>query len=259
MMNLWRVSVRRILFGVSMLFLALPLGGIYFLRIYESSLIRQTESELISQAAFVSALYRSEIRQATHITLPNDDTAQLTPVSAHLDLARDKIYPPRPLPLKSMYSLAPEARQAAQQLLPVLRNAQQVTLSGIKILDENGTVVAGKEEQGLSFAHTEEFQKASQNRPVSLLRKRRMPKEAASLNSLSRNSDINVFVALPIYEQNRLIGVAWLNRTPTNLWQALYSKQTEIYLDHPAACHFHPVDQRTDLVYDHSPPAQSHS
>jgi signal transduction histidine kinase len=228
MINLWRVSVRRILFGISLLFLVLPLGGIYFLRIYESSLIRQTESELISQAAFVSALYRSEISQATQTTLSTDDTTQITPVPAHLDLARDTIYPPRPWPLKSLHSLAPEARQAAQQLLPVLRNAQKVTLSGIKILDEHGTVVAGKEEQGLSFAHTKEFQQASQGKPVSLLRKRRMPKEAVSLNSLSRNSDINVFVALPIYEQNRLIGVAWLNRTPTNLWQALYSKQTEI-------------------------------
>lgn len=228
MINLWKISVRRILFGVSLLFFMLPLGGIYFLRIYESSLIRQTESELISQAAFVSALYRSEIQQATKTTLPNHDNAHITPVPTHLDLARDKIYPPRPLPRKSIHTLTPEARHAAQQLLPVLRNAQKVTLSGIKILDKNGTVVAGQEEQGLSFAHTEEFQQARQGRPVSLLRKRRMPKEAASLNSLSRNSDINVFVALPIYEQNRLIGVAWLNRTPTNLWQALYSKQTEI-------------------------------
>lgn len=229
MISLWRVSVRRVLFGVSLLFLVLPLGGIYFLRIYESALIRQTESELISQAAFVSALYRSELRQATRRgNFPESDTEGITPVPAHLDLAKDPIYSPRPFPQKATHPLAPEARQAARQMLPVLRNAQKVTLSGIKVLDEHGTVVAGKEEQGLSFAHAEEFQQASQGKPVSLLRQRRMPQQSAPLNSFSRNSDINVFVALPIYEQNRLIGVVWLNRTPTNLWQALYSKQTEI-------------------------------
>src|SRR4029453_14986369 len=37
----------------------LPVGGIGFLRLYESALIRQTEAELLAQAAVLSAAYRA--------------------------------------------------------------------------------------------------------------------------------------------------------------------------------------------------------
>lgn len=236
-MILWRVSVRRVLFLVSLLFLVMPLGGIYFLRIYESALIRQTESELISQAAFVSALYSSEIQQALKnqevhhygISAPGTKTDQpFTPITPRLDLARDPVYLPRPFPEKTALQLDIFSQTAAKALIPVLQNAQRITLSGIKVLDYRGIVVAGKEEQGLSFAHTQEFQQAMTGKPVSLLRERRMPEEQAPLNSVSRNATVNVFVALPIFLDERIIGVAWLNRTPPDLWQALYSKRVEL-------------------------------
>src|SRR4051812_14530049 len=57
-----RISLRTILLSVSLLFLLLPLGSLYYLRIYQSALIRQTESELISQAAFVSAVYKEALK-----------------------------------------------------------------------------------------------------------------------------------------------------------------------------------------------------
>ena len=37
---------------------------------------------------------------------------------------------------------------------------QQITLSGIRLLDMNGTVIAGREEIGLSLAHLPEVQRA---------------------------------------------------------------------------------------------------
>ena len=55
----WRPRLRTILLIVNLVILALPLGGIWVLRIYESALIRQTESELIAQGAFVAASYRA--------------------------------------------------------------------------------------------------------------------------------------------------------------------------------------------------------
>jgi two-component system OmpR family response regulator len=43
----------------------LPLGGIAVLRVYESALIRQTESELIAQGVFVAASYRTVFGRIT--------------------------------------------------------------------------------------------------------------------------------------------------------------------------------------------------
>ena len=57
----WKLKLQTILMLVNLVVLLLPLIGIYFFRIYENSLIRQTELELISQAAFVSSLYKKEI------------------------------------------------------------------------------------------------------------------------------------------------------------------------------------------------------
>ena len=51
-MKQWfRLRLRSILLLTNLVILALPLGGIIWLRLYESALIRQTESELIAQAA----------------------------------------------------------------------------------------------------------------------------------------------------------------------------------------------------------------
>jgi signal transduction histidine kinase len=235
------LSIRRILVLVSLFFLLLPVGSIYFLRIYESALIRQTESELISQGAFVAALYRHEVRQildekklepmqyGVPVHLPASFKKDIRPILPRLDLARDSIYPPRPEPLYTHGPLDAVAAVAGKRILPILQDGQRITLSGIKILDYQGLVVAGAQEKGLSFAHTEEFQRAKSGNPVSLLRTRRMPKSQAKLSSVSRNSTLNVFVALPIIlDEGRLVGVVWLNRTPVELSQALYSKRKEL-------------------------------
>lgn len=232
------LSIRRILVLVSLLFLLLPVGGLYFLRIYESALIRQTESELIAQGAFVAAFYQQEVRQLLaekHID-PNQygsplasqnrqQNSTINPILPHLDLAQDRIFAARPQPLYTRDTLDSFASAAGRKLLPVLKEGQRVTLSGIKVLDYQGLVVTGDEERGLSFSHAEEFQQAKNGRPVSLLRLRRMPANQAPISSVSRNATVNVFVALPVILNDRLIGVVWLNRTALDLSQALYSKR----------------------------------
>ena len=54
-----RVSLCTVLIGINLTVLLLPVAGIQLMRLYESALVRQTESALIAQAAFVAAFYRS--------------------------------------------------------------------------------------------------------------------------------------------------------------------------------------------------------
>ena len=44
--------------------MALPLVGLFFFRIYENQLVRQTEAELIGQGAAIAAIYAREVREA---------------------------------------------------------------------------------------------------------------------------------------------------------------------------------------------------
>ena len=44
--------------------MALPLVGLFFFRIYENQLVRQTEAELIAEAAAIGAAYARDLRDA---------------------------------------------------------------------------------------------------------------------------------------------------------------------------------------------------
>jgi len=240
---LLKISIRRILFAVSLLFLALPLGSIFFLRIYESALIRQTESELIAQAAMLGAIYKQNVihtlarhhRSIASYGLPvqvqpHTSNSLIRPVAARLDLAKDPIHPPRPFGKMVIQLTDAVAEESSQNLQPIIEDTQKITLAGFKILSPSGQVIAGRNELGLSFAHLLEFQQAAQGNAFSLLRKRRLHHRPVALDSFSRNSQLNVFVALPVIANSRLIGVIWVNRTPSNIEEALYSKRFEISL-----------------------------
>ena len=52
-------GIRSLLLATYIAVLLLPVAGIGILRLYESALMRQTEAELLAQAAVLSAAYRT--------------------------------------------------------------------------------------------------------------------------------------------------------------------------------------------------------
>jgi hypothetical protein len=108
-------------------------GGAVFFRLYENTLIRQTEAELIAQAAALSAIYATEVTEAgIPAAKLGPEVAyeayregyesvagggggrkvylvygRYTPIEPDLDLAVDPILPPRPgrcrpIPIRTM-------------------------------------------------------------------------------------------------------------------------------------------------------------
>lgn len=247
----WQPRLASVLFAVNLLILLLPLGGIAVLRLYESELIRSTESELNVQGALVGAMFRAELLK--HIAARDEKSKEDSPVSAYgtrirtdrvphedpaepwipvepsLDLARDRILPPAPksfLPDKYADSIA---LVAAQGLNPVLRNAVRRTLSGIRVMDYQGIVVASTlNDLGRSFVGQEEVRRALQGEHMSVLRRRVGQGPAPPLDSISRGSGLRVFVAMPVIEGNRVLGAVLLSRTPLDLSKATY--RTRFYL-----------------------------
>jgi signal transduction histidine kinase len=232
-----RLSIGTALVLMNLAVLVLPLSGIWTLRLYQSALIRQTESELIAQAAIIAATYRATWRSAggRPDTQPAADArwARLwttderwLPRAANLDLAVDPILPPAPDPVPASRAADAAARKAGEALDPVLRDAQRMTLAAIRVVDHDGNVIASTGEGlGQSLAGQEEVARALRGEPVSVLRERGSPAPPSALNAIDTGAQLRIFTALPVLEEGRVVGVVMLSRTPRTLADALYGKR----------------------------------
>jgi signal transduction histidine kinase len=233
-----RFKLRSILLAVSLVVLILPLGGIYFLRIYENELVKQTELELISQAALISAVYKREIQILTagerrqdygmKISPPSVMDDYYRPIKAALNLAASEIRPRPEEPQKTDLRADSVALEAGSRLSSMLLDAQRTTLSGVRILDHQGLAVGGRADIGLSFAHLEEVQRARSGIYTSSIRERTIHRPTRALASISRGTGIRVFVAFPIREDDRLLGVILLSRTPQSILEHLYEQKERV-------------------------------
>ena len=239
MADRFRPRLRTILLIVNLAVLVLPLGSLFFFRIYENQLVRQTESELISQAAVLAAAYSEAIAaQGAEIPVygrkvtPRRLTVggRYAPVEPQLDLARQQILPKRPHGLAPSSPADEAARKAGILLTRIIIEAQRSTLAGMKILDYNGVAVAGRFETGMSFAHIAEVKKALSGNYASVIRTRELKEPLPPLTGISRSTGIRVFVTLPIIVKDRLVGVAYLSRTPNSILKHMYAERRKVML-----------------------------
>lgn len=235
-----RLSIGTVLLVMTLAALTLPLSGLWFLRLYESALLRQTESELIAQAGVVAAVYRDAWRRAggrteelgppvdppwTH---PPGFDAPWTPRFAGLDLAEDPILPAAPDPALVQTMPAPASQTAGASLGPILREAQRVTLAGMRVTDPQGIVVASTgEDLGLSLAAQEEVSHALAGNATSVLRERNSRHQGRAEGSTApeRSRSLRISTAHPVLDEGRVVGVVVLSRTPRSLTDTLYGKR----------------------------------
>jgi len=228
-----RPSLRTLLVAANLLVFVLPIGGIWALRLYESSLVRQTESELLGQAAFVGAAYKQALhrargepsREPSVVPTPGPGE-RWQPRGVTLDLAVDEVRPRPPAAQPAKLPAEPAAQAAGREMMLVMHDAQLVTLAAIRVVDANGTVVATTgEELGASLADHEEIARALGGESVSLLRERVSDEPPPPLASASRGTNLRVFVAEPIVDEGRTIGAVLLSRSPRSIGQTLYGKR----------------------------------
>jgi signal transduction histidine kinase len=230
-----RPRLRTVLLLVNVVIVVLPLAGLWFLRRYESALIRQTESELLAQAAVVAAAFKAEREQliaggatpeapaSLQAALPI--VARERPPIASLDLADDPVLPPAHDPAPGAPPASPLAAATGAALTPVLRDVQPVTLAALRIVDFRGVIVATTgEDSGMSLAGQDEIDRALKGEPVSLMRWRDRPARIAP-TGLSRGGDLRVFVAMPVIAGDRVVAAVVLSRTPRSLGQTIYGKR----------------------------------
>ena len=235
-----RPRLRTLLLIINLIILLLPLGGITMLRLYENELVRQTESELIGQTVLLSTAFKEAYRKT--LTTPKErqpapqaDEAEdtdtppelsdttLVPIPPRLDLAKAVILPPAPAPTAASQPGDPAAVIAARALKPLLASARKNLLSGTRVVDFRGTIVASSStDEGLSLSNWSEVAHALAGETTSQLRIRNSKWATPALGSISRGARIRIFVAHPVMLNNRVIGAVVMSRTPLEVTKALY-------------------------------------
>ena len=255
----FRPRLSTVLLTVNLAVIALPLGSIFFFRIYENQLIQETERELISQAALIGAFYRTTLRgpDETGRTARLAERGSLTagasageaqgrteslsgqPVTAEerwshvapqLDLARVSTLPSRPDGKPAPTPPTAAAAAAGRLLTPMLDRAQRTSLIGVRVLDRHGTTVGGTAEIGENFAHVEEVAQALKGRYASALRYRELENAPSELSSISRGTGVRVFVAFPVISGGEVLGAVYLSRTPKSILRHLYEEREKAIL-----------------------------
>jgi signal transduction histidine kinase len=220
-----KLRLRTILLATLLFVAALPGVAAMFLRVYENTLVRQTEAELIAQgAALVAAAEASwpgTVRAAQR--------RNLRPEEPQIDLNASPILPPLPAPRSRAVQPNPEALAAAQMLAPMMAGTSQTTQAKIQLIDPSGTVLAGPM-AGTSYAHVPEVAGALSGRVRTVLRHNGAYERRYPLEWLSRASDILIHHARPVRVDGQVVGALLLTRSPRALFRGIYEDKGKILI-----------------------------
>lgn len=214
--------------------LVLTLLGLGLVRVYDNQLVRQTESELIAQGVVLTTAFRDASLRDGALPpclpaqapwpFPRPTDSALRPILPTLT-ASSKVEPALgDAPPSSSYP-DPSMRRVGVELTPLLVETARATLASLRIVDTDGTVIATSAiGVGSNLSQHAEVKQALLGAPASALRTRLGEPPDSALASLSRNTGVRVFVALPITKaEGCLIGAVVLARTPMTWAKATYA------------------------------------
>ena len=228
-----RLRLRTILFATLFLVAALPGFGAVFLRVYENTLVRQTEAELVAQGAALSATAAALWPAAppgriAHHEVAGDDNPYVQAPASGIDLSTTPIRAERP-PVAAGPRPSPDAVVAATLLSPIMDATRSTTLASIILLDRNGSIVAGSSAVG-SYAALPEVAAALAGSASTTLRRNGAYRATYRFEWLSRAAAIRVHYARPIIVGDRVVGVLLLSRSARALFRGLYKDRGKIAL-----------------------------
>jgi signal transduction histidine kinase len=219
------LRLRTLLFLTLLFVAALPGIGAVFLRVYENTLVQQTEAELIAQGAVLAGAYRAAWPEPYAEPPPGP----LRPERPTIDLNAMPIHGEQPAARPSGKADGSASRVAAA-LRPVVVDTSRSTLAAIRLMDSRGVVVLGRGDTGLSYAHLPEVRRAMAGETRTVLRRRGDYRPRYALEWLSRASAIRVHYVRPILAGGRPVGILMLSRSPRGLFLGIYQDRGKIAL-----------------------------
>ena len=221
-----RMRLRTILFATLFFVAALPGFGAIFLRVYENTLVRQTEAELVAQGAALAATAQAGWPGATP---PPSGPPRYLQEPPRIDLNSTPILPERPAAAPVARPADPATLATAQRLLPIFAATRPTTLASILLLDGTGNILIGPGTGG-NYATLPEVQAALAGQPATALRRNGAYRQVYRFEWLSRAAAIRVHHARPIVVNGRVVGVLLLSRSARALFRGLYEDRGKIAL-----------------------------
>ncbi len=225
--------LRTILLVVMLSVLLLPVASVYLFRFYENELVRRTEEQLIDQSAALAATFR-ELRREPSAPMTHSQRQYnqdfYTPITATLELSTQTVLARRDEARTTQQAIAAKDWQVGLRMQNILLNTQRYTLAGMRVLDANGIVIAGRSEVGQSLSHVLEVRNALSGNYRAVIRERISDEPPPPLASISRGTGIRVFTAFPVIEQGNVLGVIYLSRTPQNILKHMYQIRGKLTL-----------------------------
>ena len=220
-----RLRLRTIVFATLFVVAALPGIAAMFLRVYENTLVRQTEAELVAQGAALAAAAGAQWPGAVaSVPAPND----WRPEPPTIDLSSSAILPERPAPRALADRASARAVRLAQEMAPVIARTRQVTLSSIILLDGQGRIAEAGSAQ--SYANLPEVRTALAGHPATVLRRIGTYRATYRFEWLSRAAAVRVHHARPIVVDGKVVGVLLLSRSARSLFKGIYADRGKIAL-----------------------------
>lgn len=226
------LRLRTILLSVLLFAAILPGLSAIFLRVYENTLVRQTEAELIAQAAALSAV--AETDWPGVILIPLDPAQRETPgyyqpEAATIDLGSTPVLPARPAPHRPAPPPDPQALAVGERLAPIMERTSRATLASILFLDRHGVVVRGYGEGG-ALDTLPEVKSALSGDARTVLRRNDAYHPRYSMEWLSRASGLRIHHARPVVVNGQVEGVILTSRSPRALFRGIYQDRVKIGL-----------------------------
>jgi signal transduction histidine kinase len=220
-----RLRLRTILLATLIFVAALPGVGAVFLRVYENTLVRQTEAELVAQGAALAATAQNLWPGSVMLV----DIGYFKPEPPRIDLNSTPVLPERPDPVPAAAAPDPEALQVARKMQPILDLTKQTTLASIQILDAHGNVVSGTDIVA-SYAALPEVAAALRGRPDTVLRRNGSYQQVYRFEWLTRAAAIRVHHVRPIIVNGNVVGAVLLSRSARSLFRGIYQDIGKIAL-----------------------------
>lgn len=232
----WRPTMLMIVIATMGTVLTLPLAGIGFIGLIENSLIKSTENALIVQSAALASTFRDKLRssngtiplgQKVSVEIGETESQQWRPITPELDLNLSTVLGKRGDALPAKQPVHETYSRVGEAMNPILLETQATTLAGFRLLDFNGTVIAGRAEIGLSFGHLPEIKKGLLGEYSSVLRQREV-QSLQPIYSIRRGSKVRVMTAFPIILDQRVAGLVYASRTPSNILKEFYIQRKRL-------------------------------
>jgi signal transduction histidine kinase len=219
------LRLRTILLTTLLVTAALPGVGALFLRVYENTLVRQTEAELVAQGAVLAAAARVVGGDWS----PPPPEREYQPEPSIIDLRTSPVLDERPRASAITAPPLTDAMTIARTLAPIIVATQRTTLASIQMLDAQGKVVVGHETGG-SYERVPEVADALHGKVSTVLRRNSAYSQRYAFEWLSRASSLRIHHVRPIIVNGKIIGAMLLSRSPRALFRGLYEDRGKIML-----------------------------